>query len=53
MQQVSSRQTRKIVPAFARLRVHGPNVVPYMEMHCANFPGLSGCLLVVFMALLI
>ena len=37
-----TRQTRKIGPALARLRVHWPNIVPYMEIHWANFPGLSG-----------
>ena len=40
-----TRQTRKIGPALARLRVHWPNIVPYMGMHWANFPGLSGYLL--------
>ena len=37
-----SRQTRKIGLALARLRVHWPNIVPYMRIHWANFPGLSG-----------
>ena len=39
---VMSRQTRKIGPALARLRVHWLNIVPYMKIHWANFPGLSG-----------
>ena len=29
-------------PALVRLRVHWPNIVPCMEIHWANFPGLSG-----------
>ena len=37
-----SRQTRKPGPALARLRVHWPNIVPYMGIHWANFPGLLG-----------
>ena len=37
-----TRQTRKISPALARFRVHWPNIVPYMGIHWANFPGLSG-----------
>ena len=39
---VYTRQVRKISPAFLRLRVDWPNIVPYMEIHSANFPGLSG-----------
>ena len=37
-----SRQTRKIGQSLAGLRVHWPNTVPYMGIHWANFPGLSG-----------
>ena len=37
-----ARQTRKIGPALAQLRVHWPNIVPYMGIHWVNFPGLSG-----------
>ena len=40
--QVPSRQTRKLGPALARLRVYWPNIVPYIRIHWANFPGLSG-----------
>ena len=36
-----TRQTRKISPALARLRLRWPNIVPYMGIHWANFPGLS------------
>ena len=36
------RQIWKIGPAVARLRVHWPNIVPYMGIHWANFSGLSG-----------
>ena len=39
---VSSRQTRKIGPTLARLRVHWPNIVPYIGIHWANFSGLLG-----------
>ena len=38
----TSRQTRKIGPALARLRVHWSNIVPYMGIHWANFPDFSG-----------
>ena len=38
----TSRQTINIGPALERLRVHWPNIVPYMGTHWANFPGLSG-----------
>ena len=37
-----ARQTRKIGPALAQSRVRWPNIVPYMGIHWANFPGLSG-----------
>ena len=37
-----TRQTRNIGPALAQLRVQWPNIVPYMGIHWANFPGLSG-----------
>ena len=38
----NTRQTRKIGPGLARLRVHWHNIVPYMGIHWANFSGLSG-----------
>ena len=34
---VATRQTKKLGPALARLRVHGPNIVPYMGIHWALF----------------
>ena len=40
----ASRQTRKIGPSLARLRVHWPNLVPYIGIHWTNFSGLSGLL---------
>ena len=42
LRQILSRQTINVGPVLTRLRVHWPNIVPYMVMHWANFPGLSG-----------
>ena len=35
-----SRQTRKIGPALARMRLHWPNIVPYTGIHWVNFSDL-------------
>ena len=42
---VLTRQTINIGPVLALLRLHRPNIVPYMGLQRADFYSLSGCIM--------